>query len=526
MVRTDILVEEANAIGMPVEALDASRVIAVVGAGAMGAGIAQVAAAAGHTVTIFDVRAGAAESAAAGVRATFWKLVDKGRLAHEAAAQACDRLRVADDIADLSGAGLVVEAIVEDLEAKRRLFADLEAVVADDCILASNTSSISISAIAARLRRPGRFLGMHFFNPAPLMALVEVVSGLGTDERCARVVAATAQAWGKSPVHARSTPGFIVNRVARPYYAEALRLLAERASDVPTIDAILRECGGFRMGPFELMDLIGHDVNYAVTRSVFDAFYNDPRFTPSLIQLELVNSGRLGRKTGHGFYRYDDAAPAPVVPTEPGICLPSTVVAYPAHGGAQALTDRLEMAGVWLTQARQPHADGRWFDVDGCALYQTDGRSATRRAADLEIRDVCALDLMLDATYGTRIACAFSDQCSASSTAVVAGLLRFAGFSVSRIDDVPGLVVMRTVAMLANEAADAVNQGVCDAAAADLAMRKGVNYPRGPLEWADAIGLSAVMTVLDHLASAYGEDRYRCSPLIRRKVLGDARFHT
>ena len=505
--------------------LDRAQVIGVVGSGAMGAGIAQVAAMAGHAVKMFDARPGAAETAAHGLRRTLLKLADKGRLTVSAAEQAGERLIAVNGLADLSDAGMVVEAIVENLEAKRQLFIDLESVVARHCILASNTSSISITSIAAALSEPERFLGMHFFNPAPLMALVEVVSGLATDPAHAETVFATATAWGKSPVHARSTPGFIVNRVARPFYAEALRLLAERASDEATIDAVLRDAGGFRMGPFELMDLIGHDVNYAVTRSVFDAFYQDPRFTPSQIQLELVNAGWLGRKSGRGFFRYGEGATSPAPRTEAAAACPARIIAYPAGPVAQALTARLKAARTPFVMAKAPHADGRLFDADDCIIHQTDGRTATQRSRDAAYQHMALIDLMLDAGEARRVACSFSDQSSPAAQSAAVGLLQAAGLAVSRLDDVPGLAVMRTVAMLANEAAEAVQQGVCDAAGADLAMLKGVNYPRGPLAWADAIGPARLMTVLDHLARAYGEDRYRCSTLIRRKAVGGTTFH-
>ena len=506
-------------------ALARSSVVAVIGSGAMGSGIAQIAASAGHPVRMFDLRPGAAEQAAAELRRTLLKLAAKGRISTADAEQAGERLQAVNSLADLADAGLVIEAIVENLDAKRKLFVDLEAVVGEACVLASNTSSISITAIAAPLRLPQRVLGMHFFNPAPLMALVEVVSGLATDPACAESIFATAARWGKSPVHTKSTPGFIVNRVARPYYAEALRLLGEEAGDVATIDAIMREAGGFRMGPFELMDLIGHDVNYAVTRSVFDAYYHDPRFTPSLIQLELVNAGYLGRKSGRGFYRHGAGAEPSLPRTEAASPCPRNVVIYPAGHVAQALAQRLGMAGAAFSVAVAPHADGRLFDADGCAVHLTDGRSATQRAYDLGTPELALLDLVLDPAQATRIACSFADQASPAARRAVIGLLQAAGLAVSLLDDVPGLAVMRIVAMLANEAAEAVNQGVCDAAAADVAMQKGVNYPRGPLAWADAIGLKNVMTVLDHLARAYGEDRYRCSTLIRRKVCSCVAFH-
>ena len=288
--------------------LPQSAVIAVVGTGAMGAGIAQVAAAAGHPVKLLDARPDAAARAVAGIRAQFKKMAEKGKLTVTAAEEASARLSAVENLADLADSALVVEAIVENLEAKQKLYADLEAIVGQNCIFGTNTSSISVTAIGAALKHPERLAGLHFFNPAPLMALVEIVSGLATDKAVADTLYATATAWGKSAVHAKSTPGFIVNRVARPYYAEALRLAQEGAADYATIDAVMREAGGFRMGPFELMDMIGHDVNFAVTNSVWRAFYNDQRFLPSLIQQELVDAGFFGKKTGRGFYDYREGA--------------------------------------------------------------------------------------------------------------------------------------------------------------------------------------------------------------------------
>lgn len=256
---------------MMATALSPDQTVAVVGTGAMGAGIAQVAAAAGHRVRLLDARPGAAERAVADLRATFDKLAAKGRLTAAEAAAAKARLHPAAQLVELADAGLAIEAIVEDLDAKQALFGELEGIVGAGCLFATNTSSISVTAIGARLKTPGRLAGLHFFNPAPLMALVEIVSGLATDAGVAATLFATAAAWGKEPVRARSTPGFIVNRVARPYYGEGLRLLGEGAADCATLDAVLREAGGFRMGPFELMDMIGHDVNFAVTQSVWKA---------------------------------------------------------------------------------------------------------------------------------------------------------------------------------------------------------------------------------------------------------------
>ena len=289
--------------------LTINTAVAIVGSGTMGAGIGQVAAIAGHAVSFYDVETGAVAKAIASVRQRIRRLAETGRIRQEVAEEAGARIHPANELQSLADAGLVIEAIVENADIKRGLFAKLEDIVRPDCILATNTSSISINLLASVLRNPGRFIGMHFFNPAPAMRLVEVIHGLATDEAVAGVVFETAKAWGKVPVHAKSTPGFIVNRIARPYYAEALRLLNEQASEPITVDAILRDCGGFRMGPFELMDLIGLDVNFAVTQSVFQAYFCDSRFRPSTIQQELVNAGYLGRKSGRGFFSYGDEKP-------------------------------------------------------------------------------------------------------------------------------------------------------------------------------------------------------------------------
>jgi 3-hydroxybutyryl-CoA dehydrogenase len=500
-------------------ALPASTVIAVVGTGTMGAGIAQVAAAAGHPVLLFDQRAEAAQRAVEGVRAQFARLAEKGKMSNAAAYEAGTRLAPAAALADLAPAGLVVEAIVEDLGAKQKLFSELEGIVGPACLFGTNTSSISVTAIGAALARPGRLAGLHFFNPAPLMALVEVVSGLATEHAVAETLFATAAAWGKTPVHAQSTPGFIVNRVARPYYAEALRLLGEGAADAATLDAVMRAAGGFRMGPFELMDLIGHDVNFAVTQSVWEAFFHDSRFLPSLRQQELVAAGYLGRKSGRGFYPYGENAVLPQ-PTFTAACArPARIEIHGDDPAAQALAARLGLT------SGAPHADGRIATAGDAALYVTDGRSATRRAAECGVADTVLLDHALDYGKAKVAAIACADQCSVAALNDAAGLLQAAGFDVARLDDVPGLAVMRTVAMLANEAADAVNQGVCDAAGADAAMRLGVNYPCGPLAWADDIGIGRIVAVLRHLGEHYGEDRYRVSPLLLRKHFSGKRFH-
>ncbi len=515
------------------QALQQGSVVAVIGSGAMGSGIAQVAAAAGYQVKLFDTRPGAVDKAIVEIRAVYAKLVEKGRMSQDAASAAGARLDAMSSLRDAADAAIVIEAIVENLDVKRMLFADLEGVVSDDCILATNTSSISVTAIAAKLRRPERLVGMHFFNPVPLMALVEVISGLATAKTVADTVYAMAEAWGKNPVHAASTPGFIVNRVARPFYAEGLRLLSERAADPATIDAVMREAGGFRMGPFELMDLIGHDVNFSVTQSVFNAYFGDQRFMPSVLQQEMVNAGFLGRKSGRGFYQYGADAVKPAPGTEAPQARPQAVNISLEPDVKNAVTApmeaRLGAAGFQVAHRNPlPHAhesEAPAFHCNGAAVFLTDGRSATERAHANRHPDTVVYDLVLDAEKATRIAVARADQCSDAAYHAVVGLFQAAGFAVTLLDDVPGMVVMRTVAMLANEAADAVNTGVCSAAAVDIAMQKGVNYPRGPLAWADAIGLPHIVTVLSNLAATYGEDRYRVSPLLRRKVANGTRFH-
>ena len=317
---------------------------------------------------------------------------------------------------------------------------------------------------------------------------------------------------------ASSTPGFIVNRCARPFYGEAWRLLSERAATPATIDAVMREAAGFRMGPFELMDLIGHDVNFAVTTSVWTACHGDPRYTPSVLQRELVDAGFHGRKTKRGIYDYTESAARPVAATAPTCAAPSRIVARGDLGIAAALTERIAKSGVVLETAP---ADSRFpdgvLDVAGTLLAPTDGRTATARAKDIGVADLVMFDLAGDYATCARLAIACADTCGDAARDWAIGTLQSAGIAVSPIDDVAGLVVMRTVAMLANEAADAIMQGVASVQDVDVAMQKGVNYPRGPVEWADAIGVARVRNVLANLRNHYGEERYRISPLIERR---------
>ncbi len=382
--------------------------IGIIGAGTMGRGIAQVAATYGHPVTVVDVSEAARQSAQESLRKILARQVEKGRMSREESSAILQRIHFRDDFTTLRNCALIIEAVVEDRAIKHQVFQQVEAVVSDECLLATNTSSLSVTSIAAACEKPERVIGAHFFNPAPLMPLVEIVPGLQTSSEG---VAATRQLidhWGKTTVLAKDTPGFIVNRVARPFYGEALRILEEGIADVATIDWAMKEIGGFRMGPFELMDLIGNDINYAVTETVFAAFFYDPRFKPSFTQKRMVEAGFLGRKTGRGYYDYREGAKNPEPTQEPQL-----------------------------------------------------GKE----------------------------------------------------------------IFFRILVMLINEAADAVFMNIATVEDVDLAMTKGVNYPKGLLRWADEIGLEEVLKKLVELQEEYGEDRYRPNPLLKRMVRKGRRFY-
>jgi 3-hydroxybutyryl-CoA dehydrogenase len=495
-----------------------SAPVGVVGAGAMGTGIAQVAAVAGRRVLLLDAAEGAAESAVTRITEQLSTLAAKGRL--DVAPEALS-LSAVDDVAALADCEVVIEAIIEDVAAKKALFADLERVVGPDCMLASNSSSLSPTAMAAGLARPERLVGLHFFNPVPRMELVEVISGLATSPAVARQAATLARDWGKTVVFSAATPAFIVNRIARPFYAEAWRVHAERAASFEVIDAVLTGAGGFRMGPFELMDLIGHDVNEAVTRSVWAAFGYDRRFEPSLEQRALVEAGWYGRKSGRGCYDYPlkDAAARAAPSTSRAATVPESVTEY----GPTSLTALLARTGVRVDQGdpgddEMGLLDGTVELPSGAVLDRCNGATASSVSFVLE-RPVIIVDRTLDDATATAIAIAPCDGCPAGAVAEAVGLFRSGGLTVHVIDDIPGMIVTRTVAMLANLAADAVASGVASAEDVELAMRLGVNYPRGPIAWGQQWGTRTVLTILDSLENWYRDGRYRAAPALRRAVL-------
>ena len=391
----------------PLLMMNATTNIGVVGAGTMGRGIAQIAAAAGHHVTLVDQDQDALIQAVGSLEAVMKRLVEKGRMNSEEASGLLSRISTSQSIQSLSDSGLVVEAIVENVDVKSKLFANLEKVVSDQTVLATNTSSLSVTGIAASLQNPKRVIGLHFFNPAPLLPLVEVVPALQTDSGLPEMMMVLMRNWGKKPALAKDTPGFIVNRVARPFYGEAIRILEEGVADVATIDWAMTELGGFRMGPFTLMDLIGNDVNYAVTESVWTSFHFDSRYQPSFAQKRNVEAGWLGRKSGKGWFEHG----------------PDAVLPEPRR----------------------------------------------------------------DKELGQQI-------------------------------------LWRILVMLINEAADAVFWGVANAEDVDVAMKGGVNYPKGLLSWAEEVGLDRCVSKLDEMKALYGEERYRCSPLLRKRAQEERSF--
>ena len=489
--------------------------MAVVGAGVMGAGIAQLAAQAGVTVQLFDSRDGAAQAARQAILATLASLAAKGRLSAQQVEEAGRHLKVAATLTELADAELVVEAIVEQLEAKRALFADLEAVVADDCLLATNTSSLSVTEIAAKCRVPGRVGGMHFFNPVPLMKIVEVIDGLQSAAWVGQTLLALGRRLGHSAVHAQDTPGFIVNHGGRGYGTEAMRVLVESVTDPLTLDRILREQAGFRMGPCELFDLTGLDVSHPVTESIYQQYYQEPRYRPTLITRQRLTAGLLGRKTGQGFYRYlEGVQQVPAEPPAPCVALPPVWVSASRPEAREAVLALLERLGATVEQGARPSAEA-------LCLVLPLGQDATcaALAEGLDPVRCVALDTLLP--LDRRRVLMTTPVTAAGWRDAAHALLASDGTPVSVIRDSAGFVAQRVLAQVINIACDMAQQGVASATDIDNAIRLGLGYPMGPLTWGDALGAGQVLQILDQLHGYYRDPRYRPSPwLMRRAHLG------
>ncbi|VWX54161.1 3-hydroxyacyl-CoA dehydrogenase NAD-binding domain-containing protein [Novosphingobium sp. 9U] len=460
--------------------------IAVCGAGAMGSGIAEIAAQRGANVKVFDVNADALAGSEARITKSIEKLAAKGKLTSEDAAAIRGRMQWVSSLDELADCELVIEAIIEDAAIKGRLFEGLEAVVSPEAVIATNTSSLPIGRLARALSRPERFVGMHFFNPATAMKLVEVISGPATAPAAAQLVIAAAETWGKVAVPVADVPGFIVNRVARPYYAEAFTALSEKAAEAHEIDALFRAVG-FRMGPLELTDLIGQDVNFSVARSVYESYFGQTRFVPQLMQSALVDAGWLGRKSGRGIYDHSEGAPP----------LP------------EIAATRAQANGAHRTAAGQL-APGELLAVDDAMVGMTAGATA-RSAAKRVGSEVALIDWFTPDGQGPIGYSASGPQASAAAEGVIAAL----GRPAVQIADRPGLIVCRTLAQIANAAADAVFEHVSDEQGIDSALRFGANYPFGPFAWADRVGRATVARTLRTIAEETGQAMYLPSQYLR-----------
>ncbi len=483
--------------------------VGVVGAGTMGIGICEVAASHGHQVKLFDLNQEMAERSLNQMQDRLKKRVFKGKISKTEAAEVMQRIQLVDDLSGLSACDLVVEAIIEDLTIKQQLFQKLEKVTSSLALLASNTSSISITAIAAGMQDPSRLFGLHFFNPAPIMKLVEVIAGLHSNPIHLSTAKQLCKAWNKIPVQAKSTPGFIVNRVARSYYGETLKMYQEQLAGFAHIDTVMTAAAGFRMGPFALMDLIGIDVNYAVSQTVYQAMYNDPRFKPSLLQGEMVNAHTLGRKTQQGFYDYTD-----------GAAQPKADYIY-SDASFDQITVPEEMTFFSAMFCGFEYDNRKWQGEDvvisGCQLVLCDGRTAKQIEASSDM-PTCVVDLSFDYKLSQAVNLSFGPMVNQFMRNRIVAVFNHIGKAVLITADQPGLIACRTVVMLINEAADAVFNGVCSEKDVDLAMRYGVNYPKGLLAFAAELGWSHVAHALESLYQWFGDDRYRLSPFIRNQL--------
>ena len=492
--------------------------VAVIGAGTMGIGICEVAASKGQKVYLYDLDHDFASKAKDTMENRLGSRVARGKISEQYKQQIIDHIIIVKNLNELHSCQLVIEAIVENLEIKQSLFKQLQDICNENTLFASNTSSISITAIASILSRPENMIGLHFFNPAPVMKLVEVVAGLKSSQVSLDNGMALCQLWQKTAVLAQSSPGFIVNRVARPFYGEALKMLQEQVATPITID-VLMTSAGFRMGPFVLMDLIGMDINLSVSETVFKSMYYDPRYRPSLIQGEMVSANLLGKKTGQGFYQYKDGAVQP----KADYVAPQQAAKYiSVSKNASVVSNLVNTIKSSKHFIVTEHEGGSYLQVGECAIMLSNGQSCNQRLHGSHYKYIAQLDLALDFSSCPIIHLSFDANCPQALKNDIIGMFQKIDKNVIVCSDIPALVVMRTVCLLINEAADAIDNGVCSEADVDLAMQKGVNYPIGLIAWAKQIGIKHVVDTLDNLHQWFGDDRYRTSPWLRRLLMNDS----
>ena len=487
--------------------------IGVIGAGAMGRGIAQLFASSGQQVLLFDSRAEAIDDALAFNRNLLQRQVAKGKLSEAEFETVNARMQPAAELQQLKDCDLIIEAIVEILEVKQKLFTDLEAIVSEDCLLATNTSSLSVTRIAAGCSRPERVAGFHFFNPVPLMKIVEVVRGSRTEERYIQGLVELAEKAGHFPAITPDTPGFLVNHAGRAFGTEALRMLSEGVATPQQIDRILRDGPGFRMGPFELFDLTGLDVSHAVMESVYEQFYHDPRYTPSFIAGQRVAAGLLGRKTGQGFYRYEEGQK--IEQPEPA---PETVLInrpFWLQSDDQGLRSQvaavLQAAGAILESSEQPSAEA-------ICLITPLGEDCTAALTRLGMPAARTLALDSFANWDKRRTLMRQPAAEADVVAQARQALAADGVPVEVINDSPGFVIQRLIASVVNLGTEIAQKGIATPDTLDRAIQLALGYPKGPLAFGEHYGKQAILTVLNNMQATYGEPRYRPSPWLRRRV--------
>jgi 3-hydroxybutyryl-CoA dehydrogenase len=487
--------------------------VGVVGAGAMGRGIAQVAAQAGSKVLVHDTQPEAVQRAIAEIGTQWDRMQEKGRMQADAVQGCKSRLTAAATLADLAGCDLVVEAIVERLDVKKELFARLEDIVGPDAVLATNTSSLSVTAIAAGLKRPGRFAGYHFFNPVPVMKVVEVIAGLKTDPAVCEGLAAYARQYGHTPVQAQDTPGFIVNHAGRGYNTEALRIATEGVADYATIDRILRDQVGFKLGPFELMDLTGLDVSHPVMESIYRQYYDEPRYRPTVITAQRFAGGVLGRKTSDGFYRYENGkAQVPPEPAAPQVDEIPPVWVSTRAARRQELYQLLKDLGAKIETGQSPSLNALTlvaplgFDVTTVAVVER-----------LDPARTVGIDLLVEDAATKRRVLATNPATRADMRDAAHALFARDGKPVTVIRDSAGFVTQRVVASIVNIASDICQQRICTPKDLETAVTMGLGYPLGPLAMGDRWGPANVLEVLFNMQTVYGDPRYRPSPWLRRR---------